>query len=73
MRSYTSRSPIFNLTIINRVPAQNVPKNDVFHTFSIATQSVFIASKIGEREENLRMILHKFRIHRFVQRSIAET
>ena len=65
MRSFTSCSLIFNPTIINRVAAENVPKNAVLHTFSIATQSVFVASKIGEREENLRMILHKFRIHHF--------
>ena len=66
MRSFASRSPIFNPTIINRVAAHNVPKKAVFHTFLIATQPAFVASKIGEREENLRMILHKFRIYHFV-------
>ena len=73
MRSFTSRSPIFNLIVINRVAPQNVPKNAIFYTFQIWTHSAFVVSKIGEREKNLRMILHKFRIHHFVRRSIAET
>ena len=66
MRSFTSCAPIFNPTSINRVAAQNVPKNAVFHKFSIAMQSAFVASEIGEQEENLRLILHKFRVHHFV-------
>ena len=43
MRSFTSRSLNFNPTIITYVAAENVPKNDVFHTISIATQSAFDA------------------------------
>ena len=66
MRSFTSCSPIFNPTITKRVAAENVSEYDAFQTFSIATQSVFVASEIGKREENLRMIFHKFRIHYFV-------
>ena len=72
MRSFTSRSPIFNSTLITCVAAENVPKNTVFHTTSIATQSAFIALKIGKREENLRMILHKFSIHHLILRSFAD-
>ena len=60
MRGFTSRSSIFKLTIITGVATENIPKNDVFHMISIATQSVFVASKIGKGEEDLRMILHKF-------------
>ena len=66
MRSFTSRSLNFGPAIITCVAPENVPKNAVFHTISIATQSAFVASKIGNREENLHMVLHKFRIHHFV-------
>ena len=34
MRSFASRSLIFNLTIINRVPAQNVPKMTFSHVLN---------------------------------------
>ena len=72
MGRFTSRSPIFNATNIARIAAENVRKNDVFRTFSIATQSAVVASGVGGRERDLRMVLHIFRMHHFILTSMAE-
>ena len=44
----------------------------VFRTFSPATERASAALEFGEREANLRVILHNFRIHHCVLTLMAE-
>ena len=69
-RRITSRSPICDATNIYRSAVEKVRKIDVFRTFCDATRRKIIATQFGDREVNLRLILHIFRTHHFLVRRI---
>ena len=69
-RRITSRSPICDATNIHRSAVENVRRIDVFRTFCDATRPKIIATQFGDREVNLRLILHISRIHHFLVRRI---
>ena len=65
MRKITSRSPFCDAINTRCVARQNVRKTAMFHTFSLATQQVLIASENGEREVIFRIEIELFGIHHF--------
>ena len=65
MRKITSRSPFCDAINTCCVASQNVGKTAIFHTFSLATLRVLIASENGDREVIFRIEIELFCIHHF--------
>ena len=72
---YTQETFTFKLLLpvtIHWSAVENRPKTSFFRTFFVAPRSIFTVSQIGDREVNLHVIVHPFRIHHFMVRSIAK-
>ena len=72
MRRFTSSLPICDTVKTHRSATKKMRKNDGFCLFSKALQQISTVSQIGEREVNLRIISHLFRIRYFVVLSISK-
>ena len=65
MHSFSSRSPISSMTNSRRVALPNVLKTRIFDIVSTALRSMFVASRIGDREVILQVGKYLFHTHRF--------
>ena len=72
MRRFTSSLRIYYTVKIHRSAANKVRKKRRFRLFSGALRWILTVSQIGEREVNLHIIPHLFRINHFAVRSISK-
>ena len=72
MRRFTSHSCICDMIEIRWRALDNRRTLSFFRMFFTALRWIFTISQIGKLEANLRIILHRSRIHHFVVWSIAK-